>query len=136
MALPRSTNRASYSYFGADANVIEGDCVIRGCMVTLVEGVDKEDGYIWGPLPELYQSFHGGYKIGEQITLSTGYTSLYSSAYGSQYTKKCWVISLTEPSQCYEWSSGGHSDKSLLTSKTSGVSRRCKYERFVWILFL
>ena len=31
--------------------------MIHGCMVTLVEGVDKEDSYIWGPLPEFIISY-------------------------------------------------------------------------------
>ncbi|XP_065889219.1 uncharacterized protein [Dysidea avara] len=123
--------KQSFVYFGTAAGTTkaqkDGDvCAMSGCVATLVEGVDKEDSYIWSPMPSLAlrlcvnDNVHGsaklcgGYACGEEIKM---FGELAKPEYSKQmfsskgyYTSKVipqyWRTSLTEPSQCSQWSDG------------------------------
>ena len=120
--------RQSFVYFGSDIGTTaankDGDiCTMNGCIATVVEGVNKEDSYIWSPMP------HHSLRLGitdnvvGNVKLCGGYTSdkdikmfgeiskpeyshqMFSSKgyYMSKVIPQCWTTSLTVPSQCNQW---------------------------------
>ena len=120
-----------YIYFGikSGTSVAESDnqiCVSRGSSVTLVEGVDKEESYIWSPMPQLMLQLQvkenvkgsiqlcGGYAHGEEIKMigivnvpaveyhRKGYQS--KCYYQNKARVECWTASLITPTQCEAWS--------------------------------
>jgi len=83
-------------------------CTMRGCVAT--PEVDKENGYIWFPMPQLsiqLQRKHnvtgsvkvcGGYTSGERIKVVGVVDIPGRNVYQRSYITKCWDVSLTMPS--------------------------------------
>jgi len=139
--------KQSFVYFGSAASTTkaqkDGDvCVMAGCVATLVEGVDKEDCYIWSPMPPLTlrlcvndnvqgcAKLCGGYACAEDIKMFGELTKpeyskqMLSSKgyYTSKVVPQYWSTSLTDPSKCGQWSeSTPQSSKSNLL-----VIQRCQ----------
>ena len=118
-----------FIYFGikSGTSVAKSDdhtCLLYGTSATLVEGVDKEDSYIWSPMPQMHLKLQikentkgslrlcGGYADGQEIKM-VGIVNVPEYYFRSYRTKgyyactvrvDCWATSLTTPSQCEAWS--------------------------------
>ena len=92
-------------------------CTMGGYVATLVE-LDRKDGYIWSPMPQLNLQQGYGLNVTKSVKICGGYTSgdkikLFGLVYeqennpGSMYfssncTTNCWTTSLTMPTS--HWS--------------------------------
>lgn len=120
--------KQSFVYFGSDGGTTvankDGDlCTMNGCIATLVEGVNKEDSYVWSPMPQLSLrlsasdnvngnvKLRGGYAGDEEIKMfgeisKPEYSNQMLSSKGYYMSKvipQCWTTSLMVPSQCNQW---------------------------------
>ena len=121
-------HKQSFVYFGAESGTTvahkDGDvCTMNGCIATLVEGVNEEDGYVWSPMPQLSLRLSVNDNVNGHVKLCGGYAGdgeikmfgevskpeyskqMFSSKgyYTSKATPQCWSTSLTMPSQCIQW---------------------------------
>ena len=123
-----------FVYFGASSTTalaaIDGQgCTMGGYVATLVE-LDREDGYIWSPMPQLNLQPHfeedvtksvkicGGYASGDKIKLF-GIVSDQKMYFASNCTTNCWTTSLTTPTS--HWSE---------ITTTTAVVRKGKIPQF------
>ena len=120
--------RQSFVYFGSDGGTIvahkDGDiCTMNGCIATLVDGVSKENSYVWSPMPQHSIRLAitdnvigniklcGGYAGDEDIKMfgeisQPEYSNQMLSSKGYYMSKvipQCWATSLMMPSQCNQW---------------------------------
>ena len=106
------------------AEVDDQVCTMSGCVATLVE-VDKEDGYIWSPMPQLSLQLStkdnavrsvrmlGGFTCRDEIKVLSIITIPEPAAnhlfrirgsercYVNNFVAKCWNTSLTKPFLCW-----------------------------------
>lgn len=122
--------KQSFVYFGSEAGTTvahkDGDiCTMNGCIATLVEGVNKEDSYVWSPMPQLSLRLSVNDKVNGSVKLCGGFApgddeqikmfgeinkpeysnQMLSSKgyYMSKVIPQSWTTSLTMPSQCSQW---------------------------------
>ena len=120
--------KQSLVYFGLDAGTTiahkDGSmCTMNGCVATLVEGVNKEDSYVWSPMPQLSLRLSVNDNVNGSVKLCGGYASeeeikmfgeiskpeysnqMLSSKgyYMSKVIPQQWNTSLLMPSLCKQW---------------------------------
>ena len=107
------------------AEIDDQVCTMSGCVATLVE-VDKEDGYIWSPMPQLSLQLIKKEDVVGSIQMLSGFAcrkeikvlstiaipkyidkhnqfglKLRNPYYVADFIAKCWNTSLTKPFSCW-----------------------------------
>ena len=131
-------HKECFVYFGAASNAslaaTDGQVsTVGGYVATLVE-LDREDGYIWSPMPQLNLQqrndknvtktvkFHGGYASGDEIKMfgivceqKMPEKSEFKFSYLYHCTTNCWTTSITMPTS--HWSEIAATDTNVPKGK-------------------